>query len=732
MSITAKLKKRIKREIFIRELKKKNYMRLTAARWFEMVRKDNLNCPEEISSEDLKKAHSLGYLSKSIMSLGMDAIKKQSRISDLDYLSLRPMNNSFSKWIEDVNTMTRILPGYAHRLPKIIYSISVRNGLKVLDYPSAERELTVDDIVETIKQADGLLQLRPAFWNSDNATFNMGYYDENVLTMDDSYISHAALERLLLARKTNYLLTEYVPYDYQLTEEWNKKAYYKFYIVSEGDNSARIASAAAFVLDPEAEEPVYAQYHIDLAAGKFVYEDGAEYAIPNFDVIKEDLIGMANCIPQIRYFSVNVAVTEDGFKIVSTSYEPELPMTSIDDDLNEYLKNWAAFRKTQKDAPAFTPEKFRYKRFVEHVKRDCRPGMRPYMQKTWENALKSDRKWKGTTKEQKLWAWERGFLSFRIGQYNLTEDNYRNMLSDYDYHWLNRVNNIYQIWINDKTTFRYSMEPLKKFIPDYYFSVYKRDDETMVSRMQDCPEEIGNGFEGILDVIRRDAIVVFKPSAGFHGDGFYCLEYREDKYWINGEATDAKGIEDLIRAQKNNYVVTSYIIMNSKLKEIYPKSVNSIRVMVINRFGYEPKIMQTYLRIGSSRTGYTDNVGYGGICAMIDTETGKLYNPETLVDHIYYPCPNHPDTGTLIEGIEIPHWEYIKENVVRISRLFPELEYLGFDVAVTEDGFNIMEINVHQDLHKVALHSDEVRAYYQERIEYKKKMYNIKKLKYWY
>ena len=43
------------------------------------------------------------------------------------------------------------------------------------------------------------------------------------------------------------------------------------------------------------------------------------------------------------------------------------------------------------------------------------------------------------------------------------------------------------------------------------------------------------------------------------------------------------------------------------LRAIYPKSVNTIRMMVINSHGCDPKIMQTHMRIGSSTTGFTDN-----------------------------------------------------------------------------------------------------------------------------
>ena len=161
--------------------------------------------------------------------------------------------------------------------------------------------------------------------------------------------------------------------------------------------------------------------------------------------------------------------------------------------------------------------------------------------------------------------------------------------------------------------------------------------------------------------------------------------------------------------------------MNQDLKKIYDKSVNSIRVMVINSEGYNPKIHQSYMRIGSSRTGYTDNVGYGGICVMVDPGTGEMYNPETIVDHKFYPCPEHPDTGTPIAGV-IPHWDLVREKVLQICRSLPELEYLGFDIAITDDAFEVIEINIHQYLHKVYTLDREVMEFFEMKKEFKSKM----------
>ena len=210
-----------------------------------------------------------------------------------------------------------------------------------------------------------------------------------------------------------------------------------------------------------------------------------------------------------------------------------------------------------------------------------------------------------------------------------------------------------------------------------------------------------------------------KASAGTHGDGFYCLAYEDGQMTANGQVVDRDSLEELINGLRSYYVVTEYIQMHDDIKKIYARSVNSIRVMVINADGYNPEIMQTYMRIGSSKTGYTDNVGYGGICAMVDRESGELYRPETITDHVFSPCPTHPDTGTPIAG-KIPNWELICTKIKEICRYMAELEYLGFDIAVTNDGFRVIEINIHQDLHKVATFSDEIKAFFKQKISDKR------------
>ena len=82
--------------------------------------------------------------------------------------------------------------------------------------------------------------------------------------------------------------------------------------------------------------------------------------------------------------------------------------------------------------------------------------------------------------------------------------------------------------------------------------------------------------------------------------------------------------------------------------------------------------------------------------------------------------------GVEIEGV-VPNWELMKKGVIDICRFMPELEYLGFDIAITDDGFKIIEINIHQDLHKVAEHSEEFKSFYRDKLRLKAEKYGLNK-----
>lgn len=282
--------------------------------------------------------------------------------------------------------------------------------------------------------------------------------------------------------------------------------------------------------------------------------------------------------------------------------------------------------------------------------------------------------------------------------------------------------------MNDKLSLRYVFSPFKEYLAEYYFYVGKRNNKVHIKKLQDCPDNITEDISGIINILKSKGKLVFKPNAGTHGDGFYKLEFKDSNIYINDILDSEDNLEKIISNQKSTYVVTDYLEMNNKLKEIYAGSVNTVRIMLLNQDCFNPKIVQTYLRIGTSKTGVTDNIAYGGIAVYVDKETGYYDRAGLLKNHQYQDIEYHPDTGIELRGY-LPNWDKVKKGVCDIALSMPQLEYLGFDIVITQEGFKILEINIHQDIHKAHEFDETINNFFSRKIQYKEKINERRSLK---
>lgn len=735
---------RIKREIFIRLWIRRGYSRKLANAYYRKVLKDRL-LDNGISPEEKEWAYNHKFLSESIEKYDLrHGLGKY--ISDVDYLWLQPFNNSFSKWMHDLVTTNHVLSGFSEQLPRLYFNIIDREHKKIflpIDTVNREYGESYEDFLRLLNEK-GELVLRPAASSDTRSAYIIRCIGEGRYKLCSDEID---MQRM---RLFDYDCDQEVPGAVKpnpfKTSEYDSEGLYKLinsleggyviaepYKLREGFNGCiKLYIANKELKDTEILDAYYLPFGADKLRHLRISEqgeiEGTELKIDGWDRLRADVTDLSRFVSEIEFYSAYIVLTEDGFVIDRFNTSPALPDVAHSDRLNDYLLDRLRLkRETATAAAGHGRRVLKNKCFELFLKLFCRPGIRPYMEKLWLRSVWDDfRHTKTTNIFQKLWCWRHGFLSFRIQQYGLTKENYKDFLSDYQYHWLNRINNDYQIWINDKTTTRYVMEPKKEFLAKYYYDILKMNGKTCIKALQDIPEGFGASFDEIFRLLRREKLLALKPSSGTHGDGFYRMEYADGKYLINGNEMSELEITDMICGFKSIYIITEYLFMHRELRKIYPNSVNTIRVAVINQTGYEPKIMQTYMRIGSSKSGYTDNVGYGGICAKIDIPTGRYYCPQQIHEHKFTPCPIHPDTGVKIEGI-VPNWDYMCKGVVDICKFMPELEYLGFDIAITDDGFKIIEINIHQDLHKVAEHSEEFKAFYRDKLKLKAEQYGLKK-----
>ena len=88
---------------------------------------------------------------------------------------------------------------------------------------------------------------------------------------------------------------------------------------------------------------------------------------------------------------------------------------------------------------------------------------------------------------------------------------------------------------------------------------------------------------------------------------------------------------------------------------------------------------------------HVDNWGAGGVGYNFNLETGicDQYGKDKKNQKYIF----HPGSNRLMIGYKLPHFEELKEYVIKMSYLVPESKYIGWDIAITKDGFDLVEMN---------------------------------------
>lgn len=136
---------------------------------------------------------------------------------------------------------------------------------------------------------------------------------------------------------------------------------------------------------------------------------------------------------------------------------------------------------------------------------------------------------------------------------------------------------------------------------------------------------------------------------------------------------------------------------------------NTMRILTMWTPGEPaPFIARAVQRIGTAATLPTDNWSGGGLCALVDLETGRLgpgrVNPfkSGKPDR---PYREHPESGAQIEGAVLPGWPAIAEAAVAAARALPYAPYIGWDIAVDRTGRAvIIEGNKNTDVDLLQVH----------------------------
>ncbi len=187
-------------------------------------------------------------------------------------------------------------------------------------------------------------------------------------------------------------------------------------------------------------------------------------------------------------------------------------------------------------------------------------------------------------------------------------------------------------------------------------------------------------LDSFTEFLNGLSVIISKPVAEACGRGV-------EKITI-ADYESPKTLFDYLKSI-NSGLCEDCIVQHKDISALYPLSVNTYRIVTVLTEG-EPHIVYAFIRIGNGGR-FVDNINAGGMAAPVNIETGVIEFPAFDKDSIYY--ETHPYTNCPIKGWQLPFWTESVKLVLSAATVIPQVGYVGWDVAVTENGPLLIEGN---------------------------------------
>lgn len=237
----------------------------------------------------------------------------------------------------------------------------------------------------------------------------------------------------------------------------------------------------------------------------------------------------------------------------------------------------------------------------------------------------------------------------------------------------------YNLLIDDKILFHDIMSYYGLPVPKRYF-IYRNGEFRNASKILTNDE-----VNSILKNINDDRIFV-KLTSGGGASGIFIYTKKENGIYVDDKKNEVSAEMIKEKYRETDLIFEEQIKQDKILAQFNPDTVNTIRILT-----YKDKIASATVRFGG-KGDFIDNLSKGGVAVSCDIETGELgeYGMRIYDINKYY---EHPDSKIKFKGVRISQWEEIKNIITKSLNLLPYYKSVGFDIATTDEGPVIIEIN---------------------------------------
>ncbi len=174
--------------------------------------------------------------------------------------------------------------------------------------------------------------------------------------------------------------------------------------------------------------------------------------------------------------------------------------------------------------------------------------------------------------------------------------------------------------------------------------------------------------------------LVLKGSTGQVGAEVKIVSIREFNY------------DSLVQFMKKNQLdlLEEYVIQHADLMKLSPSGLNTVRIFTELSNG---TVVFLGARLRITINSPVDNMAAGNPAAPVDIKSGKVIGPAVFSDISKQDISVHPVTRISIVGFQVPFWERVIEMVTDATLDAGGNKSIGWDVAVSAAGPELIEGN---------------------------------------
>ena len=195
---------------------------------------------------------------------------------------------------------------------------------------------------------------------------------------------------------------------------------------------------------------------------------------------------------------------------------------------------------------------------------------------------------------------------------------------------------------------------------------------------------LNDNYEEFIKFCENKKEIIVKPIDGCGGIGVDLIKI------------DKRKLKDIYNnlIKNNQLLIEEKINQHEKLSELNESSVNTLRIVTFFD-GKKTHILNTVLKIGNG--GVTDNFSSGSMYTFV--KDNKIIVPAIDRDDNIFEI--HPISKVKLIGYKIPNFDKVQKLISDVGKIVPEVKYVGWDVAITENGASLIEGNCYPGIYQI-------------------------------